>query len=720
MRKAVRLVALAVVALSTLPRDTVGQEAYQVVRAFAETPINAVDALESFDGRIYVAATRGGAYDRGAIIALTRNAGGLMSVVTLHHFSGPDGSYPAAGLTEAGGVFYGTTVAGGAHGFGTIFTITGDGTFTLLHSFDNTDGSSPRSRLVLATDGRLYGTTDRSIFRMTLSGDVTVLVVCDLANGLYPGQLIQATNGHFYGTTDDGGRASDGTPGAGTVFRMTLDGVHTVLHTFPRADHHRPADWLVQASDGNLYGHTTESGPFNDGPGALFRVGLDGALTIVRVLDNPGESLDHVIVGNDGILYAASNGRVCRLSLNGDCTTIRTFAPIVGTGAYAVFAQTQDGRLFGGTGRQGPSDRGSLFMMTPSGTLTDWYGFVDPEPLYPTGPLLRGPDDGFYGTSCRGGLFNLGAVYHVTPAGTVTTIHSFAALDGLCPVSGLTRGNDGLLYGVSRIGGWFGFGTIFRVGLTGGLQVLHTFTGADGAYPNRLVQASDGSFYGTTERGGVSTEGTIFRMTPTGSLTVLHSSTGAGLMGRFRSGLMQASDGSLYGSSCFDGGVAFRMTLTGMLTVFPRPSFEPCSASEMMQAADGHLYGTSIFSPSRGGVYRVTLGGDISIVHEFALDGHQGARPLGTLVQSADGALYGSAVGFHQQLGPSPPAVLFKVTPEGAFTLVHQYEFETWPLGGLATAADGSLYGTISNKGQGERGAIFRLSLGAISDAARR
>jgi uncharacterized repeat protein (TIGR03803 family) len=155
MRKAVRLVTFAVVALSLLPRDAVGQETYQVLRAMAETPINAFGALEGPDGRFYVAANRGGAYDRGAIFALTRSPGGLMSAVTLHNFSGPDGSYPSAGLTEAGGVFYGTTVGGGAHGFGTVFTLTSAGAFTLLHSFDATDGKSPQSRLVLATDGRL-------------------------------------------------------------------------------------------------------------------------------------------------------------------------------------------------------------------------------------------------------------------------------------------------------------------------------------------------------------------------------------------------------------------------------------------------------------------------------------------------------------------------------------------------------------------------------------
>jgi len=44
------------------------------------------------------------------------------------------GANPAAGLVEGGGgVFYGTTVNGGA-GFGTVFSITSGGALTLLHT----------------------------------------------------------------------------------------------------------------------------------------------------------------------------------------------------------------------------------------------------------------------------------------------------------------------------------------------------------------------------------------------------------------------------------------------------------------------------------------------------------------------------------------------------------------------------------------------------------
>jgi uncharacterized repeat protein (TIGR03803 family) len=122
-------------------------------------------------------------------------AGGLMAaatLTTLHIFNGTDGNAPVAGLAlGTNGNFYGTAEFGGAtngciDGCGTVFEITPDGAFTLLHSFTNGDGSTPRAGLVQASDGNLYGTT--------------------AFGGLFAGQ--------------------------GTVFRITPSGVLTNLHTF--------------------------------------------------------------------------------------------------------------------------------------------------------------------------------------------------------------------------------------------------------------------------------------------------------------------------------------------------------------------------------------------------------------------------------------------------------------------------------------------------------
>ena len=73
---------------------------------------------------------------------------------------------------------------------------------------------------------------------------------------------------------------------------------------------------------------------------------------------------------------------------------------------------------------------------------------------------------------------------------------------------------DGSLHGTTRDGGSSGPGTVFRLDAAGTLTTLHSFNGVtDGAAPwAPLVQAADGSFYGTTSAGGAADGGTLFRL----------------------------------------------------------------------------------------------------------------------------------------------------------------------------------------------------------------
>jgi uncharacterized repeat protein (TIGR03803 family) len=64
-------------------------------------------------------------------------------------------------LRDPAGNLYGTTLNGGAFGFGTVFEVTSAGIETLLHSFANnsTDGGTPENGLAHDSAGSLYGTT---------------------------------------------------------------------------------------------------------------------------------------------------------------------------------------------------------------------------------------------------------------------------------------------------------------------------------------------------------------------------------------------------------------------------------------------------------------------------------------------------------------------------------------------------------------------------------
>src|SRR5271166_2184765 len=95
------------------------------------------------------------------------------------------------------------------------------------------------------------------------------------------------------------------------------------------------------------------------------------------------------------------------------------------------------------------------------------------------------------------------------------------------------------------------------------LSTLYSFCSqancADGEYPlGLLVQASDGNFYGTTFNyggGGQGGGGTVFKLTSSGTLTVLHSFTGQSDGAEPYAGLIQATDGTFYGTTNIGGGI---------------------------------------------------------------------------------------------------------------------------------------------------------------------
>jgi len=189
---------------------------------------------------------------------------------------------------------------------------------------------------------------------------------------------------------------------------------------------------------------------------------------------------------------------------------------------------------------------------------------------------------------------------------------------------------------------------------TGALTVLHTFVGADGALPTGLMQAKDGTFYGTTRAGGtgrgspfIETNGVglAFKTTVSGAFTALHSFTGA-------------SDG------CFPSG-------------------------GLVQAADGNFYGTTSFCgslPFAGTMYRMAPTGEVTTIHEF---GPTGFRPSPLLLAS-DGKLYGATEGAEFGSGS-----LFVATTAGDVATIHTFTLPEGerPLLAPIQGTDGHLYG---------------------------
>jgi uncharacterized repeat protein (TIGR03803 family) len=368
----------------------------------------------------------------------------------------------------------------------------------------------------------------------------TTLVSFDQTNGAFPqyGYLVQGSNGNLYGTTREGGAntcpSGNGPVGCGTVFEITPAGTLTTLYSFCSqtncTDGRAPWAGLVQAPNGSFYGTTQSDGA--DGYGTVFEMTPAGTLT-----------------------------------------TLHSFDATDGAYPLAGLVQAANGNFYGTTSQGGPHEYslGTVFEITTGGTLATLHSFCSSltnctDGEIPYGGLVQATNGNFYGTTYEGGassacLDGCGTVFEITASGTLTTLHSFDSTDGANPVAGLVQATNGNFYGTTYEGGASsacssGCGTVFEITASGTLTTLHSFDSTDGANPvGGLVQATDGNFYGTTEKGGADGHGTVFEITPAGTLTTLYSfcsQTGCDGIGP-AAGLLQATNGSFYGTTVEEG-----------------------------------------------------------------------------------------------------------------------------------------------------------------------
>ena len=334
----------------------------------------------------------------------------------------------------------------------------------------------------------------------------------------------------------------------------------------------------------------------------------------------------------------------------------------------------------------------------PAQTFTTLYKFGSGGP--PTAGLVEGTDGNLYGTTYGYSGKQNGMIFKIIPSGTFTTLHSGGAF-----AAGLILGTDGNFYGTSLAGGTLGHGWVYKITPGGTLTTLHNFgplpsgtlttlynfcsqSGcADGQEPGGLVQGTDGNLYGTTSAGGNAACaggcGTIFKITTTGTLTTLHSfhltdgdNPGAGLI--------QATDGNFYGMT-YSGGASNSNCTTGTC----------------------------------GTVFKVTPAGALTTLHIF--DYTDGANPSAALIQASDGNFYGTTGGggncgnFAGGCG-----TVFKITPTGTLTMLHSFDRADGALPTtLVQHSNGTFYGTTVRGGTnvyhacgGWCGTIFSLSVG--------
>jgi uncharacterized repeat protein (TIGR03803 family) len=350
-------------------------------------------------------------------------------------------------------------------------------TFKSIYASDGTNDTlvNPSSQSVAqGRDGELYftstngGTFYGTLFKISATG--AAAVVNDVGYFVNSGATL-GTDGNFYLTNQDGGSAGFGCgfAGCGQIAKVTPAGVETVLYSFlGQGDGADPQSAPIQAANGLFYGTASADGD-SDNEGTAYSITSAGAFTLLHKFDATTEG------------YTIQAGLV----------------------------QGTDGNFYGTTMYGGTNGDGTIFKMTPTGTVTVLHNFAGTDGSKGCCSLVQASDGNFYGVAQAGGTFGYGVIYKITPAGTYTVLHNFnpANEDGEFPGSELTIGTDGKLYGVTTSGSGGYSGTLFNVTTSGTLTTLYTFcqnsSCTDGFGPSSpLKQNTSGIFYGSTYTGG--------------------------------------------------------------------------------------------------------------------------------------------------------------------------------------------------------------------------
>jgi uncharacterized repeat protein (TIGR03803 family) len=388
-------------------------------------------------------------------------------------------------------------------------------------------------------------------------------------------------------------------------------------------------------------------------------------------------------------------------------TTLGSFAGTNGSSPNPGLVQGTDGNFYGTTANGGANCAapgcGTVFKITPAGTLTTLYSFCAqtgcPDGSSPKGGLVQGIDGNFYGTTTAGGTLGCnaghgcGTVFKITVGGTLTTLRSFAgqSTDGGVPEGALVQGPDGNLYGTTQSGGTFNFGAAFKISPSGAFTLLHSFNNSEGASPNGgLITVTSGYYYyGATKAGGIDSTacpnrvcGTLFKVYPSGTFAFLHSFDGTEGASPF-AGLVLGNDGNFYGTTNSGGanndGTVFKFAVVG------------------------HV---------------------LTTLHSFAGSPTDGGAPQSGLALATDGSFYGTTSNGGANCGAPGCGTVFKITPTGTLTTLHSFCAQTGcpdgelPTGGLVQGTDGNFYGTTVDGGANNAcgtigcGTIFRLGVG--------
>lgn len=592
--------------------------------AGGRTPNGAL--MKASNGKLYGLTAYGGANGKGVIYEYDYSTNTYTKKVDFNGING-NAVFGIGGLTEApNGKLYGMTGRGGTNDEGVIFEYDRtSNTYTKKFDMDSATGRFPLNSLLLAGNGKFYGTTRDGgannrgvIFEYDYTTNAyTKKIDLNASIGQYPGgNMIEATNGKIYGMTATGGATNDG---------VVYEYDYTTNTYTKKADLNQPNGWdagsIMQASNGKLYGMTRFGGSGGDGVILEYDITTN---TLTKKIDLNGDNGE----GGTGVLMQASNGK------------------LYGT------------TLYGGIGGD-IHNEGVIFEY--DFTTNTYVKKIDLnfaiKGSNPGGSLVKASNGKLYGSTKNGGVNGLGVVFEYNLSGSIyTKKYDFDSLSGYEPIGSLVEANNGKLYGMAN-GGANAAGVVYEYD-----PAINTYTkktdliSANGNSPSgSLMKASNGKLYGTTSLGGSTNDGVIFEYNPatntyTKKIDINGNSTGSRPVGS----LVQAGNGKLYGMTgvgsfglspgwIYEYDIA---TNTYSKTVnFSDPNGRDPVGS-LTLANNGKLYGltTNGGANNKGVIFEYDPSTQ-AYVKKFDFNGTNGEHPSGTLMQASNGNLYGMALG---------------------------------------------------------------------------
>lgn len=479
--------------------------------------------VEGNNGRLYGTAALGGASGDGVIFEFNPANNTYTKKIDLFVSTG---RLPQTGLVKAGnGKLYGVNYLGGTSSGGTISSDGGTlfeydvttNAYTKRFDFDydqsnnsSVSGRNPWGGLFLASNGLLYGTTSEggaggggTLFEFnTTNNTFTKKVDFNSApQGKGPvGGLMRAASNKLYGLTYAGGSNN-----LGALFEYNpADGTFTKKYDFQQATGGRPYGILTQASNGKLYGLTSEGGTSNN-DGVIFEFDpATGVYSKKQEFDgsNGGFPSGSLMLASNNKLYGmtsvggatgvgvifeydpATNALAKKIDLN-DAT--------VGSYPSGDLIQATNGKLYGLTNEGGTNGRGVLFEYDIStNTITPKINFNNTNGRNPEGSLLQAPNGKLYGLTRSGGTNSDGTLFEYDPATNVLVkkVDFGGAGGGTNPSGSLALSSNGKLYGGTNFGGANGKGILFEYDPTTSTytkkQDFNTTNGANFVYGRLL------------------------------------------------------------------------------------------------------------------------------------------------------------------------------------------------------------------------------------------